>query len=245
MPKEGTKLAFKNVRHQVRFPFAIYADFEALTVPCTRSDPDTEPANIYQKHVPTSVGLKLVSTVYQVLHLPYESRLGDDVAVWFVNRLIAYRTMVHEYLFYVHRLTMSEKDEADYHRAISCYTCGKEFADGRANARRAKSKVRDHDHITGVYRGAAYPQCNLQIRTTNKMAVFIHNFPGYDSHLIVPAFAHFKGMVVQVIGQGLEKYMSLTWDTSIVFKDSLQFLSGALEALVAYLKRAETTGSKC
>jgi hypothetical protein len=28
MPKEGTKLTFKNVRHQVRFPFVVYADFE-------------------------------------------------------------------------------------------------------------------------------------------------------------------------------------------------------------------------
>jgi hypothetical protein len=89
MPKEGTKLTFKNVRHQVRFPFTIYADFEALTVPCTRTNPDTQPANIYQKHVPISVGLKLVSTVPQILDVPYESYLGDDVVVWFLNRLIA------------------------------------------------------------------------------------------------------------------------------------------------------------
>jgi hypothetical protein len=99
MPKEGTKLKFINVRHQVRFPFTIHADFEALTVPSTRANPDTEPASIYEKHVPISVGLKLVSTVPQVPDMPYESHIGDDVAVWFLNRLIAYRTMTHEYLF--------------------------------------------------------------------------------------------------------------------------------------------------
>jgi hypothetical protein len=43
---------------------------------------------------------------------------------------------------------------------------------------------------------------------------------------------------MQVIGQGLETHMSLTWDGTIVFKDSLQFLSGTLEALVACLKKS-------
>jgi hypothetical protein len=238
MPKEGSKLKFVNVRHQVRFPFTIYADFEALTVPCTRTNPDTEPANIYQKHVPISVGLKLVSTVPQVLDLPYESYLGDDVVVWFLNRIIAYRNMTHEYLFDVRRLVMTEADQTDYDHTNSCYICGKEFPDEYANTRRALSKVRDHDHITGAYRGAAHSQCNLRLRTTYKIPVFIHNFRGYDSHLIVPAFTHFKGMIMQVIGQGLEKYLSLTWDTTIVFKDSLQFLSGSLDALVACLKKS-------
>ena len=238
MPKEGTKLRFINVRHQVRFPFTIYADFEALTVPCTRTNTDTQPANIYQKHVPISVGLKLVSTVPQVLDLPYESYLGDDVAVWFLNRLLAYRTMAHEYLFDIRRLVMTEADQFDFDRAASCYICGNNFPDEHTNTRRSESKVRDHDHITGAYRGAAHSKCNLRLRTTYKIPVFIHNFRGYDSHLIVPAFTHFKGMIMQVIGQGLEKYLSLTWDGTIVFKDSLQFLSGSLEALVACLKKS-------
>jgi len=71
-----------------------------------------------------------------------------------------------------------------------------------------------------------------------KVPVFIHNFRGYDSHLIVPTFTHFKGMNMSVIGQGLEKYLTLTWDGTIVFKDSLQFLNGKLESLVACLLKS-------
>jgi hypothetical protein len=112
MPKEGTKLRCINVRHQVRFPFTTYADFEALTVPCTRTNPDTQPASIYQRHVLISVGLKLVSTVPQALNTPYESYLGTDVVVWFLNRVVAYRMMAHEYLSDVHRLIMTEADQA-------------------------------------------------------------------------------------------------------------------------------------
>ena len=70
------------------------------------------------------------------------------------------------------------------------------------------------------------------------MPVFLHNFRGYDSHLIVPAFTEFKGMDINVIGQGLEKYLTLTWDKTIVFKDSLQFINGKLETLVSCLLRS-------
>jgi hypothetical protein len=201
-------------------------------------NPDTEPANIYQKHVPISLGLKLVSTVPQVLDLPHESHVGHDVMVWFLSRLIAYGMMSHEYRYGVRRLVMTEEDEFDYDRAISCYICGKEFPDEYANTRRVPSKVRDHDHITGVYRGAAHSQCNLRLRRAYKFPVFIHNCRGYDSHLIVPAFTQFRGIVMQVIGQGLEKYLPLTRDNTTVFKYSLQFLSGTLEALVACLKKS-------
>ena len=238
MPPEGSKLKFRNVRHQARFPFVIYADFEALTVPCTRTNSDTELANCYQQHDPISVGLKLVSTVPGVLELPYESHMGADVAVWLLNRLLAYRDMTHEYLFDPKRLVMTVANQADFESALVCYICGKQFPDEYTNTKRSLAKVRDHDHLTGTYRGAAHSKCNLSLRKTYKIPVFIHNFRGYDSHLIVPAFTQFKGMVMQVIGQGLEKYMSLTWDNTIVFKDSLQFLGGRLEALVECLLKS-------
>jgi hypothetical protein len=45
-------------------------------------------------------------------------------------------------------------------------------------------------------------------------------------------------MVMKVIGQALEKYSSLTWDTTTVFEDSLSFLSGRMEALVACPKKS-------
>jgi hypothetical protein len=139
---------------------------------------------------------------------------------------------------------MTEEDQFGCDRAISCCISGKEFPDEYTNTRRGLSKVRDPDHITGEYRGAAHSQCNLHLRTTYKIPVFIHDFRGYDSHLIVPAFTQFKGMVMKVIGQGLEKYLSLTWDDTIVFNNSLQFLSGTLEALVACLKKVARTGLK-
>ena len=44
---------------------------------------------------------------------------------------------------------------------------------------------------------------------------------------------------IRVIGQGLELYLQLCWGKHIVFRDSYQFLEGALAALVDTLRSAE------
>jgi hypothetical protein len=47
-------------------------------------------------------------------------------------------------------------------------------------------KVRDHDHITGDFRGWAHSKCNLKLDITKqKIPVFFHNGSGFDFHLIL------------------------------------------------------------
>lgn len=243
MPPEDTKLKFTNVRHQQRFPFVVYADFEALTVPCkesTDNEKQQRPINSYQQHQPISVGMKLISSVSQVLQdVPYETHTGTDVVEWFLRRLLEYRCMCFKHLFDEKRLVMTDADTQDFHTATKCYICEKPFAKVQDNTnQKGNSKVRDHDHITGCYRGAAHSACNLKLQKTYKIPIFLHNFRNYDSHLIVPAFTVFKNTRLDVIGQSLEKYLTLTWDETLVFKDSLQFLSSSLEQLVTCLLKS-------
>ena len=39
-------------------------------------------------------------------------------------------------------------------------------------------KVRDHDHWSGQYRGAAHSGCNIALRKTRKIPVIFHNLTG-------------------------------------------------------------------
>ena len=100
------------------------------------------------------------------------------------------------------------------------------------------SQVRDHCHVTGVFRGPAHEKCNWRLRQTFTIPVILHNFRGYDSHLIVRALGRYTRREITVVPQGLEKYLSLKWGRHIVFKDSLQFLSASLATLVENLKQS-------
>ena len=101
-------------------------------------------------------------------------------------------------------------------------------------------RVRDHCHITGIYRGAAHSACNLNYRITPKswkLPVVIHNLKGYEGHLIVKALKREFGRV-GLIPQNLEKYLSLIVG-QLKFLDSFQFTPKSLDVLSKTLEDDE------
>ena len=95
-------------------------------------------------------------------------------------------------------------------------------------------KVRDHCHITGKFRGAAHWSCNINFQLTKKIPVIFHNFKGYNSHLIFFELNKFD-VKINVIPNGLEKYMAFFLGKNLVFIDSMQFMNSSLDKLVKNL----------
>ena len=61
-----------------------------------------------------------------------------------------------------------------------------------------KDSVRDHDHMTGRYRGAAHNECNFKLKLSPKTApiqVLFHNLKGYDGHLLMQAMTRVQGEI--------------------------------------------------
>ena len=173
LPPPGTKIKFMNVRFQQRVPFVIYPDCEAL---CTPHDEKRGESQFYSHHVPCSIGYKLATDVPVLADEPYQSHTGPDVVDWFMRQMLDLQGRCMDYLFDYQRLVMTLNDERNFARAFECYICHRPFN---------QDKVRDHDHLTGKYRGAAHERCNLILRKTYKVPVLFHNFRGYDSNLIV------------------------------------------------------------
>jgi len=199
--------------------------------------------HVYQQHKAISYGLKLVSRVPGVLdNLPYETYTGEDAADKLVERLLELEEQCVAFLFDEQRLVMTNVDWNVFNNATECYICRKAFTavgGDNGSVRRGLWKVRDHDHISGNFRGAAHSGCNLLLRRQRKVPVFMHNLRGYDSHLIVPAFGNHPDKKLSVIGQTMEKYMVINFSNHLVFKDSLMFLPNAsLESLVKNLLSA-------
>ena len=54
---------------------------------------------------------------------------------------------------------MSQEDEERFQLSNKCWICNKLFvAEG--------NKVKDHDHVTGKYRGFAHWSCNINLKLT-------------------------------------------------------------------------------
>ena len=97
-------------------------------------------------------------------------------------------------------LIISEKEEHLFQQRNSCWICKKRIDND-------DEKVRDHCHITRIFRGAAIWICNINLQLTKKVPTIFHNLRGYNSHLI---FCELKNVDVKisVIPNGSEKYMA-------------------------------------
>ena len=63
------------------------------------------------------------------------------------------------------------------------------------------------------------------------MPVIFHNLRGYDSHLIMKERNNFD-VIIDVIPNGLEKYMAFIIYRNLVFIDSTQFMNSSLDSLM-------------
>ena len=88
--------------------------------------------------------------------------------------------------------------------------------------------------MAGKYRDFAHCSCNINLKLTKKVPVIFHNLKGYDSHLIMQKIGKFDGKV-NVLPNGLEKYMAFIINNNLVFIDSMQFMNSSLGALVKNL----------
>ena len=81
-------------------------------------------------------------------------------------------------------------------------------------------EIRDHYHVTGKFRGAAHWSCNINLQLTKKVPVIFQNFRGYDSHLIFSELSKYH-VKIDIIPNGLEKYMTCFLNKDLVFIDSM------------------------
>ena len=130
-----------------------------------------------------------------------------------------------ESLKYSKKAIINAKVRREYDEATICHIC-EEPLNG--------DKVLDHDHITGLYRGAAHNECNLKLRINRhklKIPVIFHNLRGYDSHLLMQAIGKVPGNIT-CIPNNTEKYISFSIG-NLRFIDSAQFMAESLDKLVS------------
>ena len=123
---------------------------------------------------------------------------------------------------YFNKNLIMTKDEEQFQSSNTCWICEKLIDD---------EKVRDHCHITEKFRGAAHWSYNINLQLTKKVPVIFHNLGGSDRHLICDEPENFD-VEIDVISNGLKKYMAFILNKNLVFIDNMQFMNSSLEKLV-------------
>ena len=167
---EQAHIKFRKLRNTYEASFVVYTDFESIFVPIKRRDKNT----LYDQHQKISAACAiLVSTIKSVLTRTWHS-INENARSEVLNTLIDWeRECIDHLKNNIPMQRLSRAKQKQYDNAIQFHICRKQFqGDEDLNG----PKVRDHDHGTGHFIGAAYRHCNLQRRVNYQISVFFSQF---------------------------------------------------------------------
>ena len=182
-------IQFKNIQHLMKAPYVIYADTESIIKPTDNPDPNTDTNTVQtSEHVPCSFAYTVVRSDGKVVS--EQLYRGEDCMDVFFEQLEGELDEIREDLKHIRPMNMTQDDREAHDAADKCWLCGGVFKEYEQGDTEGLWKVRDHDHITGKYRGPAHSKCNLSLRIDpyrTPIPVFFHNLKNYDSHHIISA----------------------------------------------------------
>ena len=152
-------LKFADYHMNVPVPIRVYADSECINQPT--DDREAAPKFLF-KQIPIAVGFHVISPFGN----EYYSYFGVDCVEWFVNEMLTLEKIASIYFETNLEIEITPQEEESFQQSTRCWLCENPLAD---------DKVRDHDHLTGKYRGAAQNRCNLNCKKVK--FVCSHIFP--------------------------------------------------------------------
>lgn len=224
----------KNFEYECKSPVVCYCDFECIAETYENKDPSKNNGKscttLDKIHTLCGYSFYIAS---EAMNIPSTNKCfsycGKDAGRHFLQSLdreiktVTNYMSKHEFKYPI----LSKEEEDEFQNSEFCHLC-------KAKFKSDELKVRNHDHITSKYLGSAHNACNLSFRKSRKIPCFMHNFSGYDSHLLIKELAQ-NNLYLKPIAKSLEKFISFSYQ-NIQFKDSYRFIPNSLNELCKDLK---------
>ena len=136
----------------------------------------------YQKHTPS--GFCFFIAYRGGLYKKPVVFSGDNVAEEFCKQIEKETREIYDTYLEKSKhkpIRMTQANETYFKKTDVCHICESTISKDSKN----NYKVKDHDHLTGKFRGPAHNTCNLKFKEPNFIPVVFHNLSGYDAHLFV------------------------------------------------------------
>ncbi|KAJ4445518.1 hypothetical protein ANN_12198 [Periplaneta americana] len=242
-------LSFDRPEFSQKVRFVIYADFECLLEPIENchGNPDSSYTVQYQKHTPFSYCYVLKDS--QDTYTDMKLYRGCDAAKHFVQDMVMETKKIEQILFQdiKEMIPLTSEENDAYLKANICHICKKGDFIGD------NYKVRDHDHLTGKFRGAAHNECNLRYQHQHFIPIVLHNLSSYDGHFIVKELGYDDNLI-QVLPNTQEKYISFVKNVPCTYRrkrymqmrflDSFRFMPSSLAQLADNLPKDKFSETK-
>ena len=191
----------------LRMNYIIYVDLECLLVKydtCTNNSNRSYTINEAQ-HIPSGYSISILDNSTNSSKVLYY-REKDCL-----QKLCKELREIGEELFDTEEnpmIPLTPEQKRFHNNAKRCHICQSQFySEDHVSVKSTNyRKVKDHDHYTGIYRGAAHSICNLRYSTQRDIFVVIHNGTNYDFHLIIKELNEEFRTEIQCIPEDKEKY---------------------------------------
>ncbi|PKB95476.1 hypothetical protein RhiirA5_385992 [Rhizophagus irregularis] len=248
-PKKGKHICqFTNIKALLKAPFIIYPDNECDSNKLDEKEEDKNKNTVkIQKQVNNSFGYVMIQNDSDIISNVFRRTANSVEKKWknmqedlqmvkeILRNPVELKMIARDWENYNSAQHLNEKEEKAFNGATKCVICKGNLKEEKIN------KVRDHDHITGKYRGAAHRECNLQLRLKPdeiKIPVVYQGGKHYDFHLELLELGIITEEKIDPIADNMENYKSFTIG-QFKFIDTIQFQLPSLEKIASNLREGK------
>jgi len=174
------------------------------------------------KQEPISYSLLVLDKEQNILHK--NTYTGLDCMEKFVDEILKIRNQLMIRLDTINPMVITLEQQKEFEEAKICWLCENVLNE---------DKVRDHDHVTGRYIGAAHNGCNLNRQVCMKILVVAHGFSNYDSHHLLKYLSESGRKdvgTINLLPYNSERVRTLEFK-DLKFIDSFAFFNASLDSL--------------